>query len=202
MESIIQFSIPNSQECNRFFVNAYGKLLLMHSQKSKVWYIPALTSDSAPAPFEASASSVMPSPYWRPAFYGFDQNVDTHWHASHGYGCPQWLRIKLDKAISIYKYSLTPRYDPDHPLLLDGPIDFIIQGSNDGSNWVTIDTQTGLTNGWLLAVKRDFAIPPTNKYQYYRLYITKFGRNTSGAGTLSVIANTVNIGEFQIYQYK
>lgn len=51
------------------------------------------------------------------------------------------------------------------------PKDWTFQGSNDGSTYTTLDTQTGVT-GWSALQKRSYTFANTTSYSYYRLNVT------------------------------
>jgi len=52
------------------------------------------------------------------------------------------------------------------------PEDFEFQGSNDGSTWTTIHSETGITSGWTSGVERFFTFATSSPYSYFRLYVT------------------------------
>ena len=109
------------------------------------------------------SSSIPPHPS-HPEEFGFDNNNETKWLIG---GSDGWLQYEFDEPLVISSYSLTSANDfPDRD-----PQDWQLQGSNDGVNFVTLDTQSD----------RDFAnrfqtnsynIANTEAYQYYRLNIT------------------------------
>lgn len=65
------------------------------------------------------------------------------------------------------------------------PLDWVFQGSNDGSTWTTLDTHasdTSFFNASPVAVTKTFSISNTTAYQYYRLTITHWNFS-SGLGS-------------------
>ncbi len=96
----------------------------------------------------------------------FDDNFGSFWF--HG-GPTGWLRhdFGADSAQIIKRYTLTsatliPERDPKN---------WQFQGSNDGTTWTTLDTQTDQTFQWR-ALQRTFDIGNTTAYRYYRLNVT------------------------------
>lgn len=55
------------------------------------------------------------------------------------------------------------------------PQDWLMQGSNGGSVWTTIDTVTGQTNWPASPVRRFVCDDQTKSYRYFRLYIAANG---------------------------
>ena len=178
------------------------RLLLMQCHKKiQEGYVSTMTSNSDPSPFVVSANSNHPDcPPWK----AFDGDQATSWHSATGSSSPWWLKIDLGLSVSIWKYNLTSR---DHSYggypLIDAPVNWLIQGSNDNTNWIDIDTQTGIYD-WTWKESRDFVLTkPSGKYRYYRFYCTLFGRSIyGGAFANCAMLDVCNLGTFQIYQYK
>jgi hypothetical protein len=165
-----------------------------------------MTANDAPSPFIASAKAE--SSTHVKAFKAFDRDKSTsglpYWFDSTG--LPSWVAIKLDAAKSIVGYSITPTANTSNWNYHSAPIDFIIQGSNDGTAWTDLDTQTGLDqanpNAWWSGIERKFNLASNSgPYLYYRLYVTKYGwfrRSGDSTGTFSETAQCL-IGELQFY---
>ena len=69
------------------------------------------------------------------------------------------------------------------------PKNFTLQGSNDDSNWETVDTRTGIT--WFVAYDqewKEFVVNTPGNYRYYKLNVTSNG----GAGV-------VILGQLSLY---
>lgn len=81
----------------------------------------------------------------------------------------EWIQLKLPSAITLTSYSHTARPDGTGNL-----VDFKVFGSNNGTSWTLIDTQTGLTSGWVNSVQRVFSTSSNSTaYQYYNCTINK-----------------------------
>jgi predicted alpha-1,2-mannosidase len=94
-----------------------------------------------------------------------DGDVNTKWLVFANTG---WVTYKLSSPVAVQRYQLaaandTPNRDPQ---------DWQIQGSNDGQNWTTVDTQTGQSFAARFAVNT-YNFTNTTAYGYYRLNITK-----------------------------
>jgi len=82
---------------------------------------------------------------------------------------PEYVGMQYASAIAVNKYSIVGyAFSADRALK-----DWQLQGSNDGTNYTTIDTQAGQTS-WTAGLMRTYTVPTANvgQYTYYRLYIT------------------------------
>lgn len=120
----------------------------------------AMTSNSAPSPLVASASSEFSASF--AAWKAFDNSVATgsDWvvsTAADGSGVTdEWLKIDLGSGneITPTAYEITPSNTAGR----EPPHDWTFEGSNDDSNWTTLDTQSGVTAGWTGSVAREFTL--------------------------------------------
>lgn len=99
---------------------------------------------------------------------------------------PAWVKYQLPSAKRAWKYRLNVTTNPAY-----SPHDWQFQGSNDNTNWTTLDTQSGQT--WAAAGWKEYSIPEANRgsYLYYRLYITAGGQETN---------NYMWIDEWEVYE--
>jgi hypothetical protein len=144
-----------------------------------------MTGNSAPSPYVASASS---------NFSGFDP-----YHAFDGaLGSGQyWIGtgsgvdyLQLDIGVGnshiLGIYTILANTIPE-PLRC--PKNWTMQGSNDGTTWSTVDTQTNQT-AWGSGESREFACATTTTaYRYFRLSITA----NNGDATYT------DVGELNLY---
>jgi hypothetical protein len=70
------------------------------------------------------------------------------------------------------------------------PRDWTFQGSNNGTSWATLDTQTGIT-GWFDGVDNVYVFSNTTAYRYYRWNITA---NNGDSSFLSISEAEINEG--------
>lgn len=118
-----------------------------------------MTSNTAPSPFVASASSE-----WTPsfkayfAFSGLIGGVSDFWAAS---GSTGWLKLDCGAVVDIVGYVMSPRNT-----VASCPADWTFEGSNDDSAWTTLDTQTSIT--WTANIAKHYTISLAS-YRYYRM---------------------------------
>lgn len=98
--------------------------------------IPAMTSDTTPSGI-VSASSYSSTNYPWQAFRGFATIAGQLWDA--GGNCPQWLQYQFAAEQTIGNYGVTLG------VIGASNVSFEFQVSDDGTNWTTVDTQTGLS---------------------------------------------------------
>jgi beta-xylosidase len=110
-------------------------------------------------------------------FRRVDLGPDTNGWSSVGHATAtppaEWVSVDFDVPVSFHRIKLFPRDDKE----CEGygfPVDFKIQGGNDGLNWTTLREFTNYNNGQPLAAPigvRQFDISGT--YRYVRVYATK-----------------------------
>ena len=140
-------------------------------------YIVPVMSSSSQDGYVASASSEFNSEH--AAYLAFDRNIDTKWATQDNITPPQWLQIKLPTAKKCAILELSSRNDRWWNQI---PKDFILQGSNDGSTWTDLLTQSG-TSWTSQAQTIRFEVPTANQanYLYYRIWATANMKNPAGA---------------------
>lgn len=122
-----------------------------------------MTSDTAPSPFVASASSTF-SPGQE--YYPFSGVGGQYWIGT-GSGV-DWLELDTG-FVAGYPLSV---YSVRAQTINRAPKNFTMQGSNDGSTWTTLDTRT-LQTGWAAGEVRNYALGSLSaNYRYFRLNIT------------------------------
>lgn len=128
-----------------------------------VWWSPHITSDTSPAPYVASASSIHSMGYeaWR----AFDGNLNSNYVGGWDTDIKnQWLMFDFGQKAVVKGIRIRPQSDN----LRSFPISGIIEGSNDGINFVQIKSYS------------DLSVPQSHEfvefmfghyviYQYYRL---------------------------------
>jgi hypothetical protein len=110
--------------------------------------------------------------------YAFDDNSGTAWSSDLGYSSSTGLPASGDgDYIQIYlpigiKLNYTTILSQNNSSYYNSPRDVIIYGSNDGSNWTTLNTSTDLPlNGASLTAT--VHITSSTYYRYFRLRLTK-----------------------------
>lgn len=100
---------------------------------------------------------------------------------------PAWARVDLGEAKHIYRYSL--RWWNNSSVRGRAAHTWSLEGSDDGSSWTTLDTQTAVPQ-WSVSERREYVLAAPVAYRYYRLYID---RNQDGSGY-------VQVGELELLQ--
>jgi hypothetical protein len=128
-----------------------------------------MTSNTAPSPLVAADSSHFSG------FLGylvFDGTVGP-------FGAGRWIGqgggadwVSLDRGSGVVGvlFAYTLRLT-DSGELTRAPKDWTFEGSNDGSSWTTLDTQTGQAS-WYTSESRTFHVGSATAYRYFRLNIT------------------------------
>lgn len=73
------------------------------------------------------------------------------WCTPANAGFPQWVRFDLGSPTTVVELAIWPHNGNR------GPLDFLVQGSNDATTWSTEATFAGVT-GWALSVAKTFAV--------------------------------------------
>jgi hypothetical protein len=94
----------------------------------------------------------------------FDQNSATQWFYS---GVTGWLQYDLGHTERVQRYAVTSSNDR----VPRDPKDWQFQGSNDGSTWTTLDTQSNQAFAERYE-RKTYTIASPASYRYYRLNIT------------------------------
>ena len=106
---------------------------------------------------------------WR----AFDNNSDTRWGVGATSGI---LSITLATAKIVAGYSIRARNDS---YLIDSPKAWTFEGSNNGTDWTVLDTQSGITS-WSMNERKEFTVASPASYLCYRVNISS---NQSGTDT-------------------
>ena len=124
--------------------------------------IPTMTSNTAPSGV-ASADNELTGDYaaWKAMD---DTNADAlSWYATGGF--PHWVQYQFTSAKVIRRYTITSRNIGEASM--SHPIAWTFQGSNNGSDWTTLDTQT--SQDFAQAEKKTYSFSNPNSYTYYRV---------------------------------
>jgi hypothetical protein len=166
-------------------------------------------------PYVYTESSVFANEF---AAKAFDSNTsNTFWHSGLNYNgfytgttgttvsefvyYGDWLQIKLPNitgGIILSSYTIQPR---DTWGTRRGPRDFVIAGSNNGSDWVLVDIKLDIQ--WTDA-SQTFSITNTNnttKYLYYRLIIMRIGNTNTVVPEYTRLTYNVGSPNFAFFTY-
>jgi len=140
----------------------------------------AMTGNTAPSPYLASASTNYASNGFLP-WNAFDGTLGVPGWTGTNHGI-DWLQIYLGSPWPIQSYAIVVSSTARAPTA------WMLEASNNGTTWTTVDTRTGQT-GWTVGVLNTYTpAAPVAAYAYYRLYIT-----AGGDGTYT------NVGQFYLY---
>lgn len=131
------------------------------SNASATALIPTMTSNTDPS----GACTASDDTYYvnYPRWKAVDKDTGTYYW-SYGSG-PWWFAYQFASTPSVVtSYTVTST-------TAEGPKDFTLQGSNDGSSWTTLDTQTGITS-WGTPGTKTFTFSNSTTYSYYKLNVT------------------------------
>ena len=140
--------------------------------------IPQMSSNTTPSGV-AAASSVQNT--GTAAWNAFDRSIGTSWSSAAAQIA--WLSYQFPTGKVIKRYGFfTPTNNSTSPRT------WTFEGSNDGSSWTTLDTQTNFVTGVSTFYSFDISANTTS-YTYYRINVTA----TQGGG-----GNLVGIAELEM----
>ena len=152
-----------------------GSLCVIQVAGGSVTYpLTAMTSDNAPAPYIAQASSEFSGGGYEA--YRVFQLTTSVWAANSSSTTPWTLQIDLG-----YYAGVASSYQINGATsggATNSPKSWTFQGSNDASSWTTLDTQTGHA---YVASLTTFTLSNTTAYRYYRLNITALQSSSTEA---------------------
>lgn len=120
----------------------------------------------------------------RPYMVFGDSNNPSEKDCYAAHAKPSYLGYKFANPTVINAYSLQPRGFLDMNTISGTPSDWELQASNDMTNWVTLDTQSGIT--WTSTSDiQVFRFNNTTAYQAYRIYVT----NSANENSFIIIGN-------------
>ncbi len=99
-----------------------------------------------------------------------------------------WLSYVFPQKIIINKYTIY--YSDSKYTVIDGletftPKTWTFEGSNDDTNWVILDSQTGITD-WAGGVNKEFSFENNVAYKTYRLNISANNGSTKNTVNLTI----------------
>lgn len=139
--------------------------------------IPLMTSNSAPSGLVSASSSYSATPPWV-AFSGLT-SAGNGWITA-GVGAPSWLQYQFAAEKKVEKYWIIPWSADNYPSRCITA--WTLQGSNDGTTWTDLDTQSINYASLSITDRNIFTLSAPANYQYYRLYITANAGNDPYVG--------------------
>lgn len=128
----------------------------------------------------ASASSEYNTTYRAWKAFDHANGVNDSWVAATG--TTGWLQYQFPMARAVTEYAVTSRNEGANSRV---PKSWTFQGSNNGTSWDTLDTQTNVTDwAYFASTRKVFTVASPSSYTYYRLNIS--ATNFSSADYVSV----------------
>jgi hypothetical protein len=146
--------------------------------------IPAMTSATAPSGTVSASSYYSTTPAWHAFETSISDGDGGHGWITNGTSTG-WIRYQFPTAKTAVAYSIRPWWYDNYPGRT--PKTWTFEGSNNGSAWTTLDTQTN----WASANSTDnayFTVSSPGSYLYYQLNVSA----NNGNGYMGV-------GNFQVY---
>lgn len=137
--------------------------------------VPAMTGYTAPSGTVTTSGDTNGGswPAWRAFDDSADYTAETNGWISQN-PLPAWVAYQFPSAKVIVKVTI--RSAGNTTYYTRAPKTFTIQGSNDGTNWDTLNTQTNVA-GWGQGEQRVYQFSNTTAYTHYRLHVTATQQN-------------------------
>lgn len=132
--------------------------------------IPKMTSNTSPAPFVASVSSMYSASY--DAYCAFNKDATTVWLVS---GTTGWLKLFFGAPTLVTSYYMNEEKGARMPK------SWSFEGSQDNTAWVVLDTRANIV--WKANETIEFPIASPDAYNYYRINVTE---NSGDANYMSI----------------
>lgn len=142
------------------------------------------------------------------AYFAFDRVVDNddtgweanHWHSDNIADGPQWIRLDMPVSVRVTKYALHSR-DSDGYAKTDFPNDFVLEGSEDGVSWSSIDSRFDQAKTVFEPFARnEYSVDTSAYHSKVRLRVTSVGPDGKGRNRTGVIWNKVVVlPEIELY---
>jgi hypothetical protein len=156
-------------ETNPVAVTSYGVTCDYIPRSINAWLLQGSTADSS-TDVPAGTTTTGSSQYGGGGAWAWINATDDNWVTSwtSASNIPQWLCVQLATAAIYTEYCIGSYPDGR------SPTGWTFQGSNDGSTWTTLDTQTGIS-GWATSTFKNFTFSNSTAYLYYRVNISAGG---------------------------
>lgn len=136
------------------------------------WWSPQMTSNTTPVPYVASASNPLNISRLNP-YLAFDNNVkvvDDYYHSTNQLG---WLQFDFGATAKVKGLQMYPAFDNVNPQHQTLPKNFVIEASNDGTNFDTVYTaDLNLDYDSSTFTYRVCMFDSIVNYRYYRIRTT------------------------------
>ncbi|MCE3608081.1 phage tail protein [Massilia sp. P8910] len=130
--------------------------------------IPNMTSNTTPNGVAFANSNYFACPPWNAFAPGYNGWIND------ATGFPTNIGYQHTTPKVVQSYEIHPWDADNFPTRC--PTSWTFEGSNDGTTWTTLDTQTGYAS-WVSGVMSTFTVSSTTPYLYHRLNISANGGN-------------------------
>lgn len=161
--------------------------------------VPVMSSNTAPVGTVATSSEFDASWKGFQAFNGVLTRTGGNWFTASGTTTGQ---ISYDfgsgvtKVITHYSIQGIATDTPTDANL--GPKTWTFEGSNNGSSWTTLNTQTNVA-AWAVGEKRTYATTNTTAYRYYRINVSlNQGGSFLGINEIEFLSSTSNADMLEV----
>lgn len=104
----------------------------------------------------------------------------THWHSNGLDDSEGWIRLDMPVRIRVTRYALHSRNN-DLVTGTDFPDTFVLEGSNDGSTWSSLDSRTDQAGSISEPyTRKEYSVSTSSYYSKIRLWVTSVGPNGTG----------------------
>lgn len=157
------------------------------------WYVPTVAGAVAQIPTMTAATTAgvtvsasnTNTGAGLQVWYAADKAANTAWVTNNSITSGWWqVDFGASNGKTCHSYSIQPR----NGAINQSPLSWVLSGSNDGTNFTTLDTVSGET-AWTEGVVRNFTISTPANFRYYRITISAV--QTGGIA--------IGIGEFELY---
>jgi len=144
--------------------------------KSIVGYVPNLTANRNKNGFIVSASSEF---FEANAYHVFNNYEDWDWITADAVNTNFWIQIKCPEKVRIYKIRVRGlKLRNSNGIINEKTLfNWKWQGSNDGSDWTTINE---FNNSLIGNEIQDFLVSSSAAYYYYRIFVNKAETDNPG----------------------
>ncbi|MCE3203427.1 discoidin domain-containing protein [Paenibacillus sonchi] len=149
--------------------------------------IPIMTSNNSPSGIVSASEAFSGTPAWK-AFDGIKYYSTTNsnysaWGTTKTSG---WLRYEFPNEKIISKYVLSYGTHAANGYVNGvNPKNWTFEGSNDGSNWTILDSQSNVTN-WTDGEEKTFTFNNDVAYKMYQINISSNNGYTGGTVNLTI----------------
>lgn len=181
----------------KYFILILSSLILamgitVYPQDSQAAYqysenlIPNMTTNTSPS--GVASSNMELSHGYSSAYTAFDGNfLNTRDSAWTSYEIAGWLRYDFSNPVVVSQYIIYSQSTATSR----APKNWTFEGSNDGTTWIVIDSQSEVTS-WVDGTPKKFTFSNSSSYKNYRINITANNgdKNYTSIGELQMMSMT------------